>query len=57
MRHCVRITAVAGAAARFEVIDLLVPAWIDWPTEESGYQLILTSLRPYPCLLWLTLHG
>jgi len=57
MRHCVRITAVAGAAARFEVVDLLVPAWIDWPTEESGYQLILTSLRPYPCLLWLTLHG
>ena len=51
MRHYVRITAVAGAAARFEVIDLLVPAWIDCPTEESGYQLILTSLRPYQCLL------
>ena len=23
MRHCLRITAVAGAAARFEVIDLI----------------------------------
>ena len=57
MRHYQRITAVAGAAARFEVIDLLVPAWIDWPTEEFGYPLILQSIRPYPCLLWLTLHG
>ena len=50
MRHCLRITAVAGAAVHFEVIDLLVPAWTDWLTEESAYQLILTSLRPYTCL-------